>query len=301
MDWSNERYVRVYTRDTSDLLVIQWSGRALLWEMIRKADRAGIVDSDEPEVLAELLRMPLDVVSEALPRLLERECVTRATVEGRTVLLIRNYIDAQESAQTDKHRQRESRARRNERAKSQHVTICDMKAENVTKRDAASQNVTSGTENSMPLSQHVTMCHSVPSLAVPSRAEPYLGDADSPDFNDYPAIVRSHIKCWTIERTGMPPAMGEAFGKAVRTIATWLGDADDPEAVMAQVLEGFARDAKAQAAGYPVGWLAANPNQYLAKTAPPSPALDDSPAYVREQRYQDRKAAERKAAEGAGS
>jgi len=298
MDWSNERYVRIYTRDTADLLVIQWSGRALLWELIRKADRAGVVDSDEPGVISELLRMPLDFVSEALPRLIERECITRATVEGRPVLLIRNYIDAQEAAQTDKHRQRESRARRNERAKSQHVTKRDKEEAVVTNRDDVSQSVTSGAENSVPLSQRVTSCHS--SLAVPSLAEPSCIDSTGGHGvgPDLPSLIRTHIKRWTIKRTGMPPAMGEPFGKAVRTLAAWLAESDDPDVMMAQVLEGFSRDAKAEAAGYPVGWLANNPNQYLAKTTTPS-AADGSPAYVREQRYQDRMEADRKAAAAA--
>ncbi len=43
MDWSNEHYVRVYTRDTRDLLAITWQARALWWEMLRKADQSGVV------------------------------------------------------------------------------------------------------------------------------------------------------------------------------------------------------------------------------------------------------------------
>jgi len=43
MDWSNERYVRVYTRDTAEYLALCWQAKALLSLLLRKCDRAGVV------------------------------------------------------------------------------------------------------------------------------------------------------------------------------------------------------------------------------------------------------------------
>ena len=45
MDWSNERYVRVYTRDTTTWKILSWEARALLQFLIRKVDRSGVVDT----------------------------------------------------------------------------------------------------------------------------------------------------------------------------------------------------------------------------------------------------------------
>ena len=116
MDWENERYVRAYTRDTADLLAVGWQGRAVLWEMLRKADRAGIVEGDA-EVLPELLRIPREVVAEGLPRLLGRGCVESGTIDGAECFVIPNFIDAQEARQSDAQRKRDSRGRRRDRAR----------------------------------------------------------------------------------------------------------------------------------------------------------------------------------------
>lgn len=165
MDWENERYVRVYTRDTRDMLAIGWQGRALLVELMRKCDRAGCLDIDDAETLSELLRMPTDVVEPALAKL-----VSRGVVEVRDgVLVLPNFIEAQEAKQSDRLRQRESRARRRDKARGHNVTNRDDSSQcAVTGRDAMSQAVTGGHSASQP----VTPSLAVPSLAVPCSAEP---------------------------------------------------------------------------------------------------------------------------------
>lgn len=119
MDWGNERYVRLYVRDTADMLAAGWEGRAVFTELLRKVDRAGLLDISDREVLADLLRMPREIVDVGLERLLRRGVVLEMAGGG---LLVRNFLEAQEARQSDAQRQRESRARRAASAASQGVT-----------------------------------------------------------------------------------------------------------------------------------------------------------------------------------
>lgn len=175
MDWENERYVRVYIRDSSDLLVVGPIGRAVFWELLRKVDRAGVIETKgDLEVMPELLRVPMEWWEYALPKLVKRELIE---VTDKAIV-IPNYLEAQEAKSSDKQRQRDSRERR--RAKTlkkesvnesqpvtsvdDSVTKCRKTSEPVTVRPA----VTGGVDIA---GQNVT-----PSLAEPCLAEPSLAD-----------------------------------------------------------------------------------------------------------------------------
>jgi hypothetical protein len=133
MDWSDERYVRVYTRDTPTMKLLRWEGRMVLFELLRKVDRAGVMDfGDEGpvEAISAVTDIPLEHVTVGLQRLLDRGCVV--VKDGSIV--VSKFLEAQESPQSDKHRQRESRAKRRDLARHG-VTIRDM--DDVTKRDTS--------------------------------------------------------------------------------------------------------------------------------------------------------------------
>lgn len=174
MRWEDERYVRVYTRDTATWMMLSWQARAVLLEMFRKCDRAGIVEMGEHGVdgLAAVLRMPSEVVGMAIPELALRKCIE--VVDSRIV--IPNFIAAQEAKQSDKARQRAQRERARDTARAGidpgppptssvppppasvtprdgTVTPCDSASRRVTERHADSAAVTL-------------------SCAVPSRADP---------------------------------------------------------------------------------------------------------------------------------
>lgn len=160
MDWSNERYVRVYVRETVGDVALTWQGRAIWKEILVKCDRAGVIALDGHGVrgLAGLIRMPADVVEEHLQQLLDDG---RIELNG-DYLVIPNYVDAQEATQSDKQRAAESRARRREKAMlgeilSQNVTDC--------------HKTNSGVTACHDVSQDVTPCCAVPSRTVPNRAE----------------------------------------------------------------------------------------------------------------------------------
>lgn len=152
MDWSNERYVRLYTRDTPEWLCLEWQGRALWPLLLRKLDRSGVLATKlGPRGVAVLVGLPIEVVEVGMAALIADGCLQPHPLG----LVVPNFLEAQEACASTALRQRESRERR--RA--------------VTKRDTASQNVT----NSHELSQAVT-----PSL--PSRADPILAEPD-PDLS----------------------------------------------------------------------------------------------------------------------
>lgn len=109
MDWSNERYVRLYTRDSADWLVLGWEAQALFVFILRKVDRTGFMQCRlGARGLAALVAMPLDVVERCLPLLLEDGCIE--TCEGG--FIVPNFIEAQEASMTPLARARASRERR---------------------------------------------------------------------------------------------------------------------------------------------------------------------------------------------
>ena len=115
MDWSNERYVRLYVRDTKTWKLLGWEGQTVLCLLARRFDRSGLLDDvRDGEDVAIMIGygFPESVAKIGLQRLLKRE-VFRLSESG---LFWPNFMEAQETAMSDKQRQRESRANRRARA-----------------------------------------------------------------------------------------------------------------------------------------------------------------------------------------
>jgi hypothetical protein len=148
MDWSRERYVRLYVRDSGTWVLLSWQARCVLPLLMRKLDRAGrlaIPTSTKPEVVIQkLLDVPMRVVRPALEELAAAGIV-ELTVSG---LVMPNFPEAQDCIAPSTERVRKHRDR-----KEQHKV--------------AFQNVS----ETLPVSDE-TPCRTVPSLAVLSRAVP---------------------------------------------------------------------------------------------------------------------------------
>lgn len=116
MDWANEPYVRVYTRETDDDLALSYDALSLWNAMLKKFDRAGLIETKRGIAgLAAITRCPIDRVPDALTELLK---------DGRVVQVSNgyfapNFLAAQETPRTDKARQRDSRSKRAARANSE--------------------------------------------------------------------------------------------------------------------------------------------------------------------------------------
>ena len=137
MNFDDERFVKIFTRDTVTWKLLGWEGRCVLLMLLRKVDRAGCVDLGSGiEGLALLLDLPEDVTERGFAACLRRSCVTQRD----QIAVVPNFVRAQDSRQTDRVRQAESRARRRDSGLvSQNVTDTN---EQVTKRDEVSQPVT---------------------------------------------------------------------------------------------------------------------------------------------------------------
>lgn len=115
MDWSNEEYVRLYVRETAADLELSWGALALWRALMTKFDRAGIIPIKHGWTsVSRLTRIPEDIVIQVGPELIR---------DGRLVmtadsLFAPNFTEAQTAIKSDKARQRESRDRRRQAAKS---------------------------------------------------------------------------------------------------------------------------------------------------------------------------------------
>lgn len=180
MDWANERYVRIYVRDTADDLVLSWQASGLWPQLVRKADRSGVIATNHgARGIAALVRWPVDVVTAALAELVQdgriQECLEPAGY------VIPNYIEAQETPSSDKHRKKEERERRREGANN-----------SVTKRDIESRNVTETSRSVTP--GHAESHDVTPYRAVPCQAvERMSGKPDSVSQVEIPTKTDAEI------------------------------------------------------------------------------------------------------------
>src|SRR5690349_10846382 len=105
MDWPNERYARLYTRDTMTWKLMNWQARCVLPLLIRKVDRAGVLELGEhtnPTGLSVMIDVPVDVVEPGITKLLELQVVT---IQPGSHYFVVKFIEAQEASQNDAQRQ----------------------------------------------------------------------------------------------------------------------------------------------------------------------------------------------------
>ncbi len=176
MRWEDERYVRLYTTDDGDWAFWPWQSRALFPLLMRRCNRVGVVKVGRhgARALAELVRLPVEVVEPGLVGLIDDGCVTEP---APGVLFVRNFLPAQEATQTD--RARKSAQRERDRAvldaAEDGLEIVTKRDASVTKRDGESQDVTPGHEMGQKVtdgheeSHAVTPCRAVPCRAVPLK------------------------------------------------------------------------------------------------------------------------------------
>ncbi len=230
MNWPDERYVRLYTRDTLDWKALGWEARALFCELLRKADRSGVLqvqhDARRVVKVAALVDMPRDVVERALAVLIEDGCLT----ESALGYSFRNYIAAQEAEPSDAQRQRDSRERR--AAKGQERVRAGgrdewVDPERVTARDPGSPVVTTGhTEGDG--SQNGSL------RAVPSRAEPCRTNEREA------SLVGELEKAWNANRGDKLLAWGETTTSRQRLAETFLSA--HPVSWFSELVQLCARD-----------------------------------------------------------
>lgn len=138
MDWCDEHYVKFYTRETATSLAWTWQAVALFPQILKKVDKAGILDLGTQQTLRNLAlvaRLPLEVVKPGLDVLIEDG--TCELNGGR--LVMPNFIQAQEARKTDARRAQDYREGRKAKARAK---LSDFLEEPVTPRHTASHGVT---------------------------------------------------------------------------------------------------------------------------------------------------------------
>ena len=237
MDWSNEPYVRVYTRETDDDLALSWEARALWKEMLCKFDRSGVIETKRAaKGLAAVVKMPPEVVARVLPELLE---------DGRlreipTGYFAPNFIEAQEAKKSDKLRQKESRDRRRQRNLDLPVTNRD---EAVTIRDETSRGVTlcSADPDPDPLLRTAparARARAIPDTGADKEPEPQRDpSADLPPrLTSVPARSRDDLRrklwneAWTFAGLEHVKLKSEGVDRHARNCWSGVPPADSPEA-----------------------------------------------------------------------
>jgi len=168
MRFEDEPYVRVFRRDTMGWQVMPWQGRAALLCILRKCDRAGIIELDGEglEGLALVIGLPVDVTQAGVDALRGRGTVLFSDAR----LVVPKFIEAQECGTTDRLRKAEQRARARDQAKAAFALV--------TNRDEASQNGTARPESG----QKVTAGHNESHGVTLSRAEPSRSELSRSDF-----------------------------------------------------------------------------------------------------------------------
>jgi hypothetical protein len=112
VDFANERYVRLYVRETTTFLRLGWEAQAIMPHVLRKLDRSGVLDlgdlSAADALALHLPKWPPEIVRAGV------EALARAGVVeiGDGSLVWSKFLEGQEARQSDAQRQRDSRERR---------------------------------------------------------------------------------------------------------------------------------------------------------------------------------------------
>lgn len=203
MDWSNEEYVRLYTRETTDDLELSWEALALWRAMLCKFDRAGLMSARKGWRSVSLAtRIPFDVVMRAGPELISDGRVVE--IEGG--FQAPNYIAAQTTSKSDKLRQKESRDRRAREAVPKVIDTTQARHE-------SSHAVTSSHDES----RNVTLCSALLCDSDPSALRHVVNPPVAPEAKTPSAGLRE-----VIDKTNKAMGeVGEARAKKHRIPDDW--------------------------------------------------------------------------------
>lgn len=124
LDWSDERYVRLYRTDTADWLALSWHARGLYALLRRISDRAGLIRIGRTgrRGLAALVHASHDApaVLVALDEL-ERDGWVEFAETGSTgdpCLILPEFLESEEARTSDAARQRSKRERERDKARA---------------------------------------------------------------------------------------------------------------------------------------------------------------------------------------
>lgn len=164
MRWEDERYVRVYTRDTTDWLCLSFAAQGLFCLLLRKVDRAGVLPLGKAGRKGVAIAIgharEWAALEGPLDELQADGCIE---IQGDR-LVIPNFLAAQEAESSDRARARKYREKARDLARG---GIAPLKV-TVTPRDATV------TPRDASVTEHdatVTPSRAVPYCTVPNQEE----------------------------------------------------------------------------------------------------------------------------------
>lgn len=310
MDFTNEPYVRLFTRDTLTWKRFNWQAKAVLPLLLRKLDRAGTMDLDGMDLsgaIAVATELPPEVVDEAVPCLLKLGTIS---VHGDTLIAPR-FLEAQECIKSDKLRAKEYR----ERKRSQTMAEPSQNVTNRHEENETSRPVTLGlTLPSEPSDPEREIAHAREAPEVERRnsdplerfvpARRPVGEPP-PNFRDDPPPVKQApvapsletqvITAWQVavfEKTTRHPPETKQVAAGAEAVAAWLrSNVREGETALGLFQEALKRyvaedNPKLGKNSWPLGWLPERLPGYLAKASigRPQPKAWVPPDYEKEQR-----------------
>ena len=142
LEWDQERWVKVYVRDSGDFAMLSWDAKALLLMLWRKADPLGVVRSAARCLPAFLGHR--ENATQIAQGLADLEAIGAVEVRPDSLRLL-EFVDAQSAVLSDRVRQaahRERKAVSGNTIESQNVTESHAMSRDVTHGHAASRDVT---------------------------------------------------------------------------------------------------------------------------------------------------------------
>jgi hypothetical protein len=215
MDFANERYVRLYTRDTMTWKRLGWDGQTMLMHLLRKVDRSGVIDIGDAEPWESgvmLCGAPEDQSRRGVTRMLDLGVI----VHDGDRLVFPRFIEGNETPQSDAQRVREHREREK------------------LKRAALKRNVTSSGNETLQI-DNATKRVDTPSNSVPCRTEP-----SEPEELRSPPSAREGPSDFSIGSDLLQSATGRFYGDEWRSQLSRIGA--KPEAERKAVLAAIRGD-----------------------------------------------------------
>jgi hypothetical protein len=146
LDFSDEHYVKLFTRKTPTRQLWPWQARALHPNLLMALNKAGVMDvgrHDPVRSVAVMVDLPSEVVGPGLEAMLADGTVELA--DGK--LVMPKFLDAQESRKTKAATAREYREKKRDEARANSTGLL---TSTVTKRDQPRPTVTNGDPPALP-------------------------------------------------------------------------------------------------------------------------------------------------------
>ncbi len=110
MNWSDEHYVKLYTRESLTWRTWGWEARTTFLHLLKCVDHSGFIETGRmkpAEALAMQLFLPREIVAVGLEQLIASETVE---IADHAILIVK-FVEAQEAKKSEAQRKRDFRER----------------------------------------------------------------------------------------------------------------------------------------------------------------------------------------------